>query len=35
MAAARPQEQTAKSSSGFDALWRFLPMLWPEGQLEL
>jgi ATP-binding cassette subfamily B protein len=35
MAAARPQEQTAKSSSGFDALWRFLPMLWPQGQLEL
>src|SRR3954469_19104652 len=24
-----------KASSGFDALWRFLPMLWPKGQAEL
>ena len=23
------------ASSGFGALWRFLPMLWPKGQLEL
>ena len=31
-------EQTAehpRTSSGFAALWRFLPMLWPKGQLEL
>ena len=24
-----------KSKGGFGALWRFLPMLWPTGQLEL
>src|SRR3954471_15520158 len=24
-----------KASSGFDALWRFLPMLWPKGESEL
>ena len=24
-----------KRSSGFGALWRFLPMLWPKGELEL
>src|SRR4051794_16195422 len=24
-----------KASSGFDALWRFLPMLWPKGEAEL
>jgi ABC-type transport system involved in Fe-S cluster assembly fused permease/ATPase subunit len=24
-----------KTSSGFAALWRFLPMLWPAGELEL
>ena len=23
------------NSGGFNALWRFLPMLWPKGQLEL
>ena len=35
MTAAGSQEQATKSSSGFSALWRFLPMLWPKGQLEL
>jgi ABC-type transport system involved in Fe-S cluster assembly fused permease/ATPase subunit len=34
MAGAQSQQQKAKSG-GFSALWRFLPMLWPEGQLEL
>jgi ATP-binding cassette subfamily B protein len=34
MAAAGTQEQTNRSS-GFGALWRFLPMLWPQGELEL
>jgi ATP-binding cassette, subfamily B, heavy metal transporter len=30
------ETQKAKgASSGFGALWRFLPMLWPKGQLEL
>jgi len=24
-----------RTSSGFAALWRFLPMLWPKGQVEL
>jgi ATP-binding cassette subfamily B protein len=24
-----------RASSGFAALWRFLPMLWPKGQIEL
>ncbi len=33
--AAADTEQQAKSSAGFAALWRFLPMLWPKGQLEL
>src|SRR5690349_13970539 len=28
-------QQTEKRSAGFAALWRFLPMLWPKGQLEL
>jgi ATP-binding cassette, subfamily B, heavy metal transporter len=35
MAAAGTRQQTAKPNAGFGALWRFLPMLWPEGQLEL
>ena len=35
MAAAGAQQQTAKRSAGFAALWRFLPMLWPKGALEL
>jgi ATP-binding cassette subfamily B protein len=34
MAAAEVQKQ-ANKSSGFGALWRFLPMLWPQGELEL
>ena len=29
------QQQATRGSSGFGALWRFLPMLWPKGQLEL
>ena len=28
-------QQKRKRSSGFGALWRFLPMLWPKGELEL
>src|SRR5215213_876001 len=28
-------EEQAKPNGGFAALWRFLPMLWPEGQAEL
>jgi ABC-type transport system involved in Fe-S cluster assembly fused permease/ATPase subunit len=28
-------ETQAKPNGGFAALWRFLPMLWPEGQAEL
>ena len=35
MAAAGAQQQMGKRSAGFAALWRFLPMLWPKGQLEL
>ena len=27
--------QERKATSGFAALWRFLPMLWPKGELEL
>jgi ATP-binding cassette, subfamily B, heavy metal transporter len=27
--------QTTKPNSGFQALWRFLPMLWPKGEAEL
>jgi ATP-binding cassette subfamily B protein len=34
MASAATQ-QNEKRSTGFAALWRFLPMLWPKGQLEL
>ena len=34
MADKAAQEQ-AKSNSGFAALWRFLPMLWPRGETEL
>ena len=34
MAASGTQQQASKSS-GFGALWRFLPMLWPRGELEL
>jgi ATP-binding cassette subfamily B protein len=34
MAAAGSRE-SARPNSGFGALWRFLPMLWPKGQLEL
>jgi len=33
MAAADGQQE--RSSGGFSALWRFLPMLWPKGELEL
>jgi ABC-type bacteriocin/lantibiotic exporter with double-glycine peptidase domain len=35
MAAAEVQQDKTKRNSGFGALWRFLPMLWPKGQLEL
>ena len=34
MAAAENQQQR-KPNAGFSALWRFLPMLWPKGELEL
>jgi ATP-binding cassette subfamily B protein len=34
MAAADTQQKASKSG-GFGALWRFLPMLWPKGELEL
>jgi ATP-binding cassette subfamily B protein len=34
MAAAEQKQQT-KPNAGFAALWRFLPMLWPNGQGEL
>src|SRR5690242_13870633 len=34
MASAGTQDKE-KRSAGFGALWRFLPMLWPKGQLEL
>src|SRR5690349_24772882 len=27
--------QESKPNAGFAALWRFLPMLWPKGELEL
>jgi ATP-binding cassette subfamily B protein len=33
MAASGSAQQSRKN--GFGALWRFLPMLWPKGQLEL
>jgi ATP-binding cassette subfamily B protein len=35
MAEAQAGQEKTTRSSGFGALWRFLPMLWPEGQLEL
>src|SRR6185312_13335649 len=35
MAAAGAQKQRTKRNAGFAALWRFLPMLWPKGALEL
>ena len=35
MALAGTQQKERRNSSGFGALWRFLPMLWPKGQLEL
>ena len=34
MAAAKSQQEKARGA-GFGALWRFLPMLWPQGRLEL
>ena len=34
MAATESQQEKTKRG-GFGALWRFLPMLWPKGQLEL
>ena len=34
MVSAGTQQQT-KPNAGFSALWRFLPMLWPQGELEL
>jgi len=33
--AAEETAQQAKPNGGFAALWRFLPMLWPKGELEL
>ena len=33
--AAAAIEDGAKRSGGFNALWRFLPMLWPHGEPEL
>ena len=35
MAPAGHEQHQATSSAGFAALWRFLPMLWPKGELEL
>jgi ATP-binding cassette subfamily B protein len=35
MAAAGTSQDGAKRNGGFGALWRFLPMLWPRGELEL
>jgi ATP-binding cassette subfamily B protein len=35
MAVAETQHKDAKKGGGFGALWRFLPMLWPAGELEL
>jgi ATP-binding cassette subfamily B protein len=32
---AEESAQTTKPNSGFQALWRFLPMLWPKGEAEL
>ena len=32
---AAEQNNPAKPSGGFAALWRFLPMLWPKGEAEL
>ena len=32
---AADETQQAKPNGGFAALWRFLPMLWPKGELEL
>jgi len=29
------QARPARPTSGFNALWRFLPMLWPKGESEL
>ncbi|MGE5561691.1 MAG: ABCB family ABC transporter ATP-binding protein/permease [Bacillota bacterium] len=34
MAAAETQQKDRKNG-GFGALWRFLPMLWPKGEVEL
>jgi ATP-binding cassette subfamily B protein len=35
MAASADQQARSSRNAGFAALWRFLPMLWPAGQLEL
>ena len=32
---ATAQIEQAKPNGGFAALWRFLPMLWPKGEIEL
>ena len=32
---ASPPAQQTKPNSGFAALWRFLPMLWPKGEAQL
>jgi ATP-binding cassette subfamily B protein len=33
--AAKETQQQSKPNAGFAALWRFLPMLWPKGEVEL
>ena len=33
--AAEQSQQASKPNAGFAALWRFLPMLWPQGEAEL
>jgi len=35
MMAAKETQQQSKPNAGFAALWRFLPMLWPKGEVEL
>jgi ATP-binding cassette, subfamily B, heavy metal transporter len=35
MASAGTQQAKIEGKSGFGALWRFLPMLWPKGEFEL
>ena len=35
MMAAKETQQQSKPNAGFAALWQFLPMLWPKGEVEL